>query len=269
MIDLHCHILPGLDDGSPDWENTLAMARLAVEDGIEGVVCTPHCIFGMFDNTRSLVLEATEKLRKRLLEESIPLEVYPGSELRLDFNLPRRIESREVLTLNDTGRYALIKLPEDVLPQHMANFFWDLQSQGITPLIAHPERNEVLIRHPARLYRWVEMGVLTQVTAASILGRFGKETRSFSISLMEHNLVHVLATDSHGPKSRVPKLTEGLKAAEKIVGEQRAREMVLETPSRIIRGESVSTHDPIPFKSRSHHSSFFKRFFSFVGRSSR
>lgn len=269
MIDLHCHILPGIDDGSPDWESSLAMAQIAAEDGIEGVVCTPHWVFGLYENTHSVVLNATQELRARLNARAIALEVYPGSELRLDFNLVQGIESKQLMTLNDSGRYALIELPEQVLPQQMANFFGDLLSRDITPLIAHPERNRVLIRHPERLFEWVQMGALCQITASSVLGRFGKEIRNFSISLLEHDLIHVLATDSHGPRSRVPRLGEGLKAVANVVGEERAREMVLETPRRIVRGENVSTPDPVPFKSGSHHSSFLRKFFSLAGLSRR
>lgn len=269
MFDLHNHMLPGLDDGAPDWEQSLNMARIATEDGIEGVVCTPHWVFGSFDNTRSLVMNTVDNLRHRLAEAEIPLEVYPGSELRLDFNLPQKIESRELLTLNDSGRYALIELPDDILPQNMSNFFWELQSQDITPIIAHPERNRRLLRHPTRLFKWVNMGVLTQLTASSILGRFGKEIRSFSILLLKHNMIHVLATDSHGPKARVPKLKEGLEAVEKIVGAEKAHKMVFDTPRRVIRGEDVIPQDPIPFKSRTNTGSPIRKFFSFLGLSSR
>lgn len=265
MFDLHNHMLPRMDDGAPDWSHSLAMARMAVEDGIEGVVCTPHWVNGLFENTRPIILSRVEELRSKLEEEKIPLKVYPGAELRLDFDLPHRIESQQVLTLNDTGRYALVELPEDVVPRNMANFFWEMQAQGTIPVLAHPERNRVLIRHPMRLYKWVEMGILTQLTAASLEGKFGREIHKFSVWLLKHRMVHVLATDSHGPKSRAPKLTEALKEVEKVLDGHLAHAMVFDIPDRIIRGEHVSVPDPLKPKSRSFDSSPLKKFFSFLG----
>jgi protein-tyrosine phosphatase len=155
MFDLHSHMIPGLDDGASDWDQSLAMARMALEDGIEGVVCTPHWVTGRFDNTRPRILRSLGKLQRKLADHHIPLEVYPGAELRLDLGLPQRIHNGELLTLNDTGRFALIELPEELLPQNLDEFFWDLQMQKMTPMISHPERYLELRRDPVRLYHWV------------------------------------------------------------------------------------------------------------------
>jgi len=144
-----------MDDGAQNWEQSLAMARMAVEDGIEGVVCTPHWVLGQYDNTRPLILSAVKNLRQKLADHDIPLEIYPGAELRLDVSLCQGLHGRELLTINDTGRFVLLELPQELLPQKLEEFLWDLQVQGITPVISHPERNLVLRQDPARLYHWV------------------------------------------------------------------------------------------------------------------
>ena len=268
LVDIHCHVLTGLDDGPQEWEQSLEMARMAVRDGIGHVVCTPHWMHGSFNNTRERVLRAVDAFRRKLVEEDIPLLVYPGAELHLDFDIPARLASGEVLSINDTGVYALLELPDAVVPMNLRHFFWELQSQGVRPVIGHPERNHILMANPARLFKWVEMGALVQVTSASLLGRFGSKIQQFAVTLLKHNMVHVLATDAHSPTARTPRLTEGYRAAAKIIGEKRARELVVDTPMHIIQGEPVETLDPVPLAS-SMPKSFFSRVFPFIKKKSR
>jgi protein-tyrosine phosphatase len=263
MFDLHNHCLPGLDDGAQEWEESLAMARMAVSDGIEGVVCTPHWTRGSFQNTRLRVLETLEEFKRKLEEQNIPLKVYPGAEPRLEFDLIQGIISGEVLTINDTGRFVLVELQTEMVPPNLEKFFWDLEMQGITPILSHPERNLALLRDPAKLYDWAVAGVVSQVTAASLLGTFGTAVQRFTVLLLEHHLAHVIASDSHGLGMRAPKLSDARREASKIVGAESANRMVCETPKRIIEGKAVNSFDPIPLKSRTSRSPFWKRFFSF------
>jgi protein-tyrosine phosphatase len=262
MIDLHNHLLPGLDDGASDWEQSLAMARTAVQDGIKGIVCTPHWILGQYENTRQPILSTLEELRVKLAEHHIQLDVYPGAELRLDVRLAKGIQSGELLTINDTGRFTFVELPWEILPPNLEDFLWDLQVQKITPIISHPERNQVLLQDPVRLYNWVQMGVLTQLTAASLLGYFGRQTHEFSIFLLEHHLAHVLATDAHGLCVRAPKLSQACEVAQEIVGAEMARQMVSETPRQIIAGVRFHPPDPIAISTGSRRPPFWKRLFS-------
>ena len=250
MLDTHSHILPGLDDGAEGWEQSLAMAHMAVDDGIEGMVCTPHWVLGRYANTRRIILSALEMLREKLANHDIPLQLYPGAELRLDPTLPQRLHSGDLLTLNDTGRFTLIELPHEVLPQNLEGFLWDLQIQGITPIISHPERNLALRQHPSLLYHLVRMGSLAQLTAASLLGHFGKEVQKFSYFLLDHNLVHILASDAHDLMARTPKLSQAFKIIEAMKGKEVASQMVYEIPKRIIQGEPVVTADPIPIENK-------------------
>jgi|WetSurMetagenome_2_1015567.scaffolds.fasta_scaffold58969_2 protein-tyrosine phosphatase len=269
MFDLHNHSLPGLDDGARNWDESLAMARIAVEDGIEGVVCTPHWARGSFENNRRNTLAAVAVFKEKLEAHKIPLKIYPGAEIRLDIDLPAALASGEILTVNDNRRFVLIELLPEILPQNLENLFWDLQVQGIRPIISHPERNPALLRDPERLFKWTEMGILTQVTAASLLGSFGETVKRFTVMLLEHRMTHIIATDSHGLGTRAPRLSAGYEAAAGIVGRESASAMVGEIPRRIIAGDTVLTPDPVPLTDRASKSSFWKKTFSFLGPTSK
>ncbi|MDR3568458.1 MAG: hypothetical protein P4L43_10560 [Syntrophobacteraceae bacterium] len=265
MIDIHSHILPGLDDGPKDLEKSLAMARIAVAGGIEHIVCTPHWVARAFENTREMVIRAVEEFQKKLTQNGIALRVHPGAELHLDPDLPRKIESGEVATLNDTGRYALIELPDICLLQNLGRFFGSLLDRGITPVISHPERNLALLRAPSYLHSWVEMGVLAQVTAASVSGRFGPQIERFSLFLLEHLLVHVIATDAHDPQMRAPVLLDAVERVQRLLGPEAAQKMVKETPRQILSGNRVLAGAPLPLVRSSGGASLSKKIFSFLG----
>ena len=249
MIDLHNHMLPGLDDGAADLGESIKMARAAAEDGIKAVVCTPHWIPGLYENTRTVILERIEILTEKLREQNIQLRLYPGSELRLDASLPQKIMSREVLSVNDSGRHVLIELPEVVTSDHLEHFFWDLIAQGVTPIIAHPERNFYVQSHPEKVFGWVQMGVMLQITGSSLLGRFGRPSLDLAMRFLHHRMVHIVATDSHGLRMRSPKLARVRQLLEQTVGEDRAREMTCTTPKRIISGQRLKIEAPLPFTS--------------------
>jgi len=251
VIDIHNHILPGLDDGASDWDASLEMARMAVEDGIEAVVCTPHWVSGVSEVGPNTILELVESFRERLTARGVDLAVHPGAELRVDAALPYRLADGQALTLNQSGSYALIELPMEFIPRGMENLFYDMQVQGITPVLAHPERNSALRTTPQKLFDWVKTGIIVQITAASLLGRFGEGIRKFSVQLMERGVVHVIATDSHGPQVRTPVLSEARHEAGHIVGPEEAWRMVHERPLAIIKGEVVSSPEPAISESRS------------------
>ncbi len=265
MFDLHNHCLPGLDDGACDWEESLAMARMAVKDGIEGVVCTPHWVRGAYENNRKITLRAVEAFREKLEAQQIPLKVYPGSEIRLEVDLHREIESREILTINDTMNVVLVELPTDFLPRNLEDIFWNLQVRGLRPVISHPERNMAFLKDPMRLFKLTEMGILTQVTGSSLLGSFGERVRRFTILLLEHRMAHIIATDAHGLDARSPRLADACKEAARIVGHDMASQMVGEIPWQLIQGEPLSTLDPVPLNTRASKPSLLKKTFSFFG----
>ena len=259
MIDLHSHILPYIDDGADDWEQALAMVRVASADGVTDIVCTPHWVPGQYDNRRPSILEKTGECREKLAAAGIDMRIYPGAELRLDISMPDRIKNGDLLTINDTGVYALIELPDSVLPDHLDEFFWELEIRGIKPILSHVERNAALRQDPSRLYRWVDMGYLAQVTAASLVDGFTPDVRDFAQLLLEHRLVHILVSDSHGLRTRTPKLSDGLAAAGKIIGERAAQRMVSDIPALVLQGKPVEIPDPIPIQKKKTFFDFFRR----------
>ena len=262
MIDTHSHILPGLDDGTEDLEQALSAARIAVQDGIERVICTPHWISGIFENTRSIVMAAIESFEQHLQEHNIPLVLYPGAELRVNLEIPAKIARGALLTLNESA-YALIELPAEIIPPRIEDFFYNLQVQGLTPVIAHPERNPGVARDPGRLYGWIESGVLAQLTAGSLLGKFGGTIRKFCLLLLEHGMVHLIATDCHGQMNRAPRLSKALREAEAMVGKTLAAQIFCENPLEIINRGTVTPFELSPLGRR--FSLSVKKYFSFPG----
>lgn len=217
MIDIHCHILPGLDDGAQSLEESVEMAREAVKEGIEKIIVTPHHKLRTFDNPRSKVSEKTAELNSVFADEGIPLSLSVGQEIRIFGELPEELETGEIAPLNDS-RYLLIEFPSNHVPSYTDRLFYELQMKGYVPVIAHPERNQQLTEQPDKLYDLVEKGALSQVTAASVCGLFGKKIQDFSFRLIEANLVHFVASDAHNTGSRGFRMAEALDAIEKKFG---------------------------------------------------
>lgn len=245
MIDIHCHLLPGLDDGPGNIDKALSMARLAVDDGIHGVICTPHWHPMLWPNERGAILQALADLRHRLDTEGIPLRVWAGSELALDADLAERLAEGRLGTLND-GRWVLLELPGAFPPPGIEDYLWMLRRGGYEVVLAHPERYAYIQKDPMRLHAWVEMGVAVQITASSLLGRFGPEVSTLCRVLLEHKLVHFLASDAHGTRSRRPMLGDALRAAADAVGSQSARRLVADYPESVVRGEPLDLRDYAP-----------------------
>lgn len=242
---MHSHILPGLDDGAADWEQALAMARAAADDGITEMVCTPHWVPGKYDNDAERVLPRFAEFKARLSAEQIPLKVHSGAELRIDTTLLPRLQAGEILTINNGSGYILLELPDESLPSNLEDFFWQLQLGGYRPILSHVERNPIIKDNPRLLFDWVEKGILTQISAASLQPDFPEEVQAFSLFLMEHRLAHMLVTDAHGLRLRRPELSEAFNVVERLIGRETAVRMTSDTPARILRGEQVPIDDPI------------------------
>jgi len=250
MIDMHSHILPGLDDGAADWKQAVAMARVAAEDGIAEMVCTPHWVLGKYENSRGKILPCLAEFKARLAVEKIPLKIHPGAELRIDTTLLQRLKAGQLLTLNNGSGYILLELPDDGLPSDLHHFLWELQVNGFRPILSHVERNPLIRENPGRLVDWVERGILTQITAASLQSGFAREIREFAVFLVEHRLVHMLVTDTHSLRMRRPELSGARRVIENLMGSETANRMVRETPRHILRGEPVAVEDPVPIEER-------------------
>jgi protein-tyrosine phosphatase len=217
MIDLHSHILPGLDDGSRTLEQSIAMACLAAADGIHLLAATPHHNNGRYANEGRHVQEAVNLLNLELGKLSIPLTVVPGQEIRLNDQFWGDWQAGKLLTLNGT-RYLLIELPNDHVPKGIWEFVHEMKVQGIVAIIAHPERNTELANKMDILMELVQFGALSQVTAHSLNGLFGRKIRQTALRMCRRNLVHIVASDAHDEKQRPFGMREAYIQVNKEVG---------------------------------------------------
>ncbi|WHX40392.1 tyrosine protein phosphatase [Mesobacillus sp. AQ2] len=201
MIDLHCHILAGIDDGAQSMEDSIEMARAAVREGIDTIIATPHHKNGRYVNTKRAIIQKTNELNEVLQAEKIPLKILPGQEPAIHGELMSGITLGEVSTLNNS-KYIFIELPAGHVPRYTDKLLYDLQMEGKIPIIVHPERNQEIIERPDILYQLVKKGAFSQITASSICGIFGKKIKGFSEQLIEANLAHFIASDAHNTNKR-------------------------------------------------------------------
>ncbi len=253
MIDLHTHILPGVDDGVQTEDEAVAFAQMAAADGVRTIVATPHCKDGSYFNDRAAVLPAVARLRQRLESERVDLDVLPGAEVHLCADLLPRIRDGRALTLADNGKTLLLELSLTQRPPELENLLFQLRLEGIVTLFAHPERIRFFRDDPARYEALVRQGAYGQITTGSVLGLFGPEVKRLSDWLLQRRLVHVLASDSHNVRGRTPVLSQALAAVSRVVGDDGARRMVTEVPAALLRGESPDVPPPSdePAKRRS------------------
>lgn len=242
MIDLHCHILPGLDDGAQTWEEALEMARMAVADGIKTLVATPHLYRRKVVDPRKLnnktaILDNINQFKKKLADAEIPLEILPGCDVPLCMEFLELLEQDLVLTINDQKRYLLLELPDTSFPPATEEICFRLQSKGLTPIITHPERHLVIHEMPEKLTRLLKLGCLAQVTAASLLGGFGRMIARFTRQLVKKGYIQILASDSHDTKKRPPQLRAAVEELARLIGRDQAWAMVTTIPEKILRGE--------------------------------
>ncbi|MFP4277721.1 MAG: tyrosine-protein phosphatase [Wenzhouxiangella sp.] len=236
-VDIHCHILPGIDDGSKVVEQSLAMARIAVDDGIETIFATPHHLNGVYRNAAAEIRAAVKALQEQLDEAGIALKLLPGAENHLVPELPRALRDETALTLGGFGRAALVELPVHDIPMGAEELLDNIRGQGIVPIIAHPERNTALRRNPDRLAEWVGAGCLSQVTAQSCTGQFGEGVQAASREMIARGLVHFVASDAHRDRRRIPQISAGRAQIAEWVGEDVAELLGRRFPAALAVGQ--------------------------------
>ena len=245
MIDLHCHILPGIDDGAPDEAISLEMARIAVADGIRTTACTPHIYPGLYENDGAGIVARVASLQRRLQDEGIELNLTYGADAHLTPELLGRLKAETAPTLAG-GRYFLLEPPHTVAPPRFAETVFDFVAAGFVPVITHPERLTWIKQHYAVFTELVQRGVWMQVTAGSLNGRFGEGAQYIGQKMLDDGLVHILATDAHNTRHRAPLLAEGCQAAEKWVGAEEAQRLVVERPQAILDNRPPTNVTPVP-----------------------
>lgn len=248
MIDIHSHILPGIDDGAKSKKDSLEMAREAVRQGITSIIATPHHRNGKFDNERASIMRNVATLNELLVQEDIPLTVLPGQETRINGDMIENLENAELLPLNET-KYLFVEFPSGHVPRYSAQMLFDIQVAGYKPIIVHPERNRELIEHPSKLYEFVQKGALTQVTAASVVGKFGKNIQTFSHQLIEANLTHFIASDAHNTTTRGFCIDQAFNEIKNIYGSDYYF-MFIENSQLVVDNQNVNFIEPSQVKKK-------------------
>ena len=235
MIDIHTHILPGIDDGAKHEEHVLQLAAAAVKEGITDVIATPHHANGVYWNPAADVRRLTEEVNDLLLRHGLPLRVHTGQEIRVHAELLDNLEKRELLTLADTP-YILLEMPTATIPDEMSELVYELSLQGIRPVIAHPERNEQAMREPSKLQELIGLGAWGQVTTHSLLGLYGRSIEKAAWSMVRSGLVHLVSSDAHHPERRGFRLGEAYSRISERLGPEHAQ-YFKNNASRLLAGD--------------------------------
>ena len=241
MIDCHNHILADIDDGAVDMGMSLAMAKVSVDCGVSDVVVTPHHGNGAFENFAQTVRQEMQNLQMELIKHKLPLRLHLGSELHLTAEMNGQIERGEVLTYANKGKAALIELPKSHLPAGIEALLGRCLDQGVTPLIAHPERNSELARQPEKFVEWVEWGCRGQLTALSVSGYFGEKIQAACDYWITNKAAHVVASDAHRPKGRSPNLLKAYHYVADHYGTEIASVLFYTNPQHLITGQPLIT----------------------------
>lgn len=247
MIDIHTHILPGIDDGAADIYDTLEMVKMAADSGVKAMVATPHAnIPGIYENYFDKKYVETIHLVKRAVkEEKIPVQILPGMEAFATHDLPKRIEQYKIMSLNQSA-YLLLEFSFDEDPDFAFDVLRKVRKLNVRPVIAHAERYEFVQDDPQIVYEWRKRGYLVQANKGSFLGRFGRRAKRTVYDLLDHNLLSVVASDAHSPYERTPHLHEAYEALKLDYPEKYLRVLFEENPRRICENNPT-----IRFKLRS------------------
>ncbi|GAA6142178.1 CpsB/CapC family capsule biosynthesis tyrosine phosphatase [Hydrogenophaga sp. 5NK40-0174] len=243
MIDLHCHILPGIDDGAPHLDVSLQMARMAVEDGIHTTACTPHIYPGMYMNDGPGIRTAVSALQQALDDNGIALQLVVGADVHLVPGLTEGIRTGRVPTLHDS-RYFLLEPSHTTPPPGFEDAVFNLIAAGYTPIITHPERLTWVEHHYEAFERLVEEGAWMQITAGSLTGAFGQRAKHWAERFIIDGHTHLLASDAHSTGRRCPRLSDALECARRLVGEVEARRMVVDRPQAVLLNQTPDQWPP-------------------------
>lgn len=271
MIDLHAHLLSGLDDGAKTFEESIQMCEISYRDGIRTIVATPHTLNGVYLNDRETILLKVQELNEvisdqlsvlinwkdaKTLRPNDPMNqlpngpvtdfrILPGADVHLSEKTLSFLDEGKLMTVGDGKKYLFIEFPFQGIPYRAEEILFQLMSRGIIPIITHPERNLEIGQRPQRYYEMIRIGCLGQVTAMSLTGEFGPRIRQVAEELLTSRFIHFIASDSHSTDRRPPILSEAVRVAGRIVGKEEAWKMVTEYPRDILEGRKPNVPKPI------------------------
>jgi len=253
MIDLHTHIFHGFDDGAQSLLESVEMARIAAQNGIEKIVGTPHLFRGDFKNGGyGDIKKKKAELEQSLESEGIEVEIYSGAEVHISHNLIDEIrKNKESLVINNST-YMLIEFPSNHIFSGVKELFFQLMSEEIEPIIAHPERNSVFRKNPKLLYELLEMGVLAQANSGSFEGLYGSRTQEAAFQFLDWKFIHFLGSDAHNTQSMAPRLADSFFIIKDKIGEKSAYSLVWDNPQAVLNNDVIPYRpDPVvPFEEK-------------------
>lgn len=244
MIDLHCHVLAGIDDGAGTLDESIALVKLAVEQGVSRIVATPHIHFGRFDNSKSVIEKALKQLNEAVAEQGVDIELAAAAEVRLTGELPLLIDKSVIpfLGVYQGNQVLLLELPHSHIPTGTDRLIKWLANRNILPMIAHPERNRELQQHPERIRIFTEHKCLFQLTAASLLNDMSEQAQVLAEHWLQQRLYSIVASDSHSLKRRPPKMTEAFAKVVELTDKDYAQQLFVVTPKII--SDALFTGEP-------------------------
>ncbi|AKG73454.1 tyrosine-protein phosphatase [Salinicoccus halodurans] len=242
MIDIHNHVLIGVDDGPQNEDEALNLLRQAIDNGITDIIVTPHHYSGDFINPKSKIVTKMAEVTDIIEKHQLNINIYPGQEIRINGDLVNEIETDVNLPLNQS-QYVLVEFSFTEIASFTENLFFDLQMKGYTPLIAHPERCRPMAKDPNKLYELIEKGAIAQITAGSVSGALGEGLQETSLKMIEHNLIHVVASDAHHATMRPFMLKEAYEVIEEKLGSEYV-EYLQKNAEAILNNKEVKVRSP-------------------------
>jgi protein-tyrosine phosphatase len=243
FVDIHCHLIPGIDDGATTWDESLAMAQMAVADGIGTIIATPHQLGSFAHNQADNIRARTGQLQEFLDQNRVELRVLPGADVRIEPDLAARIRRGEVLSLADRRRHLLLELPHEIYFP-IDRLLADLAAIGVVGILSHPERNSGILAQPSVVRPLVVAGCLMQITAGSLCGEFGPGCQQLSEWLVERRLVHFVSSDAHGVRSRRPLLRKAFDRIVELADRETALDLCCINPAAVAAGQQVVASYP-------------------------
>jgi len=260
LFDLHCHIIPGIDDGSPDLQTSLKMARMSVADGVKVIACTPHIVPGLYDNSGPDIRRRVQWLQFELDAAGINCRLVPGCDAHIAADLVSKLKSGLALSINDS-RYVLVEPPHHFLPPNVDRLFFDLLAAGYVPILTHPERMSWADRNDELLRRLIQSGAWMQVTAGSILGVFGPGAKHRAERMLRNGWIHIVASDAHDASERSPAMGHALRVLGDLAGVEEAENLVRVRPAAILEDRSPGSTPAIPFRGQTRYDGELETFF--------
>ncbi|MTI67206.1 MAG: capsular biosynthesis protein [Firmicutes bacterium] len=259
MYDMHCHIVPKVDDGADSFETSIKMIKIAKRNGFKGIFATPHYVDNTTYNNTKLIKENFLKLKDKIKKEGLDIDIYIGNEVYVVPNLIKLFEKGFIYTLNNS-RYMLIEFPMLDNPYFIESLIYDLKVKGIVPIIAHPERYKMITNNPNVLFKLIKQGALVQINLPSLKGSYGPIIKDTAKKLIEHNMIHFVGTDAHSFNIRTPNVEKPFKILKSHLDNKKLKKILYENPKAVINDKEIKIWEPKECVKQSKINKFIRRY---------